>query len=650
MKIESQKKYILDTPQALITLNNLLEAYITKYPVQLPLRINNSSSTENIINFLLIQDYLLEYYQSNYISNHINLLYIEEFQELNNKLEFFFKIENSTIVPNLDLIVQNHITDTHKIEHIICTLPLQTKIQILKRVQTQYQYINGSLFIGYLILDLQPAINNDICEFEHNPIQTITLDGIYIDYQNSTKSPQHLTYYLHIISTNKHIQNTELQNSLFYLASRIPHFIDIQSSYWKQFHQVSQISTNQLLLELIKVIPNFLYQTLINTPEGFNEIKHEIKMALSRYIFKQQLVCQDLLFSMLQQTSFSSKNKTKILQLSNQSKVQSYKYRLLHIFLVVSNLQVNQSYKDVIELFLEQQEVSNHGAKRFAKLCEYILQATKLNTSFRNINSDNPTDTIQIIKSQILESALNMINFQTDLSKLSTTQQERFTQILNPLSYFVNSTEPENIKKIIIAHINTFPESIKIYSSTQSQEFNIQVIQNFLKPIHYQDSNIQTETVFDLNEVLHVGHKPTLTCTNYINGSQKEELLALSLLNDRILVQSKHNNTVYARAIIKLIKSKSLDNTYGIILDNYYGEDKYFYHIFELLKLKSKRDNFKLLLPMNINNSQSQYVLKELISTIPFYRHTSDYNLDFSSSFGTSQSDIISNALIEVVT
>ena len=270
MKIESQKKYILDTPQALITLNNLLEAYITKYPVQLPLRINNSSSTENIINFLLIQDYLLEYYQSNYISNHINLLYIEEFQELNNKLEFFFKIENSTIVPNLDLIVQNHITDTHKIEHIICTLPLQTKIQILKRVQTQYQYINGSLFIGYLILDLQPAINNDICEFEHNPIQTITLDGIYIDYQNSTKSPQHLTYYLHIIPTNKHIQNTELQNSLFYLASRIPHFIDIQSSYWKQFHQVSQISTNQLLLELIKVIPNFLYQTLINTPEGFN--------------------------------------------------------------------------------------------------------------------------------------------------------------------------------------------------------------------------------------------------------------------------------------------------------------------------------------------------------------------------------------------
>ena len=649
MKVELNQQQTLDTLQTLIELNNILKIYLIQFPINFPLNINNSSPNQEILNFLMIQSHMIEFFQKQHPIKDCDLHSTDTFSIIKGNLKYFFKIENKKLIPNLDLLVQNHITNTQKVENIICNLPLYTKLQILEIIQKQYNYVNGSIFIGYLILDLQPAINHQLCDVPYNPIQTITLDGIYIDYQNSTKSPLHLKYYLHIISTNKHIQNKELQNSLFYLASKVPHFIEIYTGFWNQFHQVQQFNHDQLLLDLLKEIPSFLYNIMINTPKGFNEIKQDVEIVLNQHVFAKQLICQDLFANMLKQSSFSSEHKSKILQLTNQSRVKKYKYKLLNILLIVSHFQFNQSYKNIIELFLDNQEVSNHGAKKFAKLCEHILHATKINTVFTEISSQNPSEIIKIIKSQILQSALVMINSDKDLNSFAQEDQEKITQIIDPLSYLINITNTEYIKKILIAHITNTPQSIKVKSSIQSQEFNTQVIQNFLQPCRIQDENIVTETVFDLSQILQIGNQPVLTCINYINGSQKEELIALSFLNDRIVIQSKSNNIVYARAIMKLIKSQVSQSTYGIILDNYYGEDKYLINMIELLKVKTQRDNFNLLLPLKVNNIKTQDILKKFISTIKVYRYTTEYNLDFSSTFSTNQSDILSNTLIEVI-
>jgi len=638
-----------NTTNKIQELKNLLENCLINFPVTLPFKINNYTSVESILNFLSIQSNLIKFYKDHNLIDTPILTSQTTTIILNSKLKYFFKIKNSTLLPNLDQIVQNHTLDTHKIQQVICNLSLETKITILNLIKKEYCFINGSLFTGLLLLDIQSAINTDLYNFEHNPIETITLDGIYIDYQNIINSTQNLKYYLDIIVTGKKIENQYLQNSIFYLISQLHNFINVNSSFWRQFHQLEISDENQLGINLIKSIPGFLYNLFLKTPEGFNQIKNNIQRLLNTYVLENQLVYQDLLIQILQNTDLNSEKKSKILQFTNQSKIKRHKYRLLNIFLLISYLQINTNYHHAVNLFLEKQDLTNNGAEKFAKLSKEILNGSRITESSPIIQALTPLEIIEDIKSDTFKKTLNLINLDETLENIEQEKKDKISEIIAPLSYLIQENNIESIKQIILSHMLSMPEVIKVHSSFESQYFDRRIITQFLNPIYHHSQNSSIYTCFHLTEVFHTGHFPEVTCINHVNGSHKEELLALALLNDRVLVQARYNKRIKARAIMKLIKSKSRADNYGILLDNFYGSPDYILKIYELIKFKAKKDGFSLLLPTKVNNDFNQKTLEELISHITFYRSTHEYSLDFTSNFSGNQTDITSKALIEIL-
>ena len=114
-----------NTQEKILNLNKLLEDCLANFPISLPLTIDNSTPPESIINFLSIHSILIKYYSENSIDQ-INISpFITEPLFLSSKLKFFFKRHNETFIPDLDLIIQNNVSDTNKLQQIIYNLHSQ---------------------------------------------------------------------------------------------------------------------------------------------------------------------------------------------------------------------------------------------------------------------------------------------------------------------------------------------------------------------------------------------------------------------------------------------------------------------------------------------------------------------------------------------
>jgi len=627
--------------------NSFLEEILSRYPVKLPFRPNNSINIIEVLNFLKIQQELKQFFQdTSAFDFEFNAAFSLRFHS--SHMKDFLCFKNNSLTLNLDLLVQNHITDTSLIERIIYNLPNEIKISVFEVIHQNYSFLNGSLFTGYLLLDLQNNIQNGMTNFANNPIQTITVDGIFMDYQNICRSTTNLKYYLDIIRTKKSILNPSLQNAIFLLISSIPNFEDIQTSYRTQFNQLNQQDPNTLIQELICHIPGFLITLFQQTPLGFNNFKQKVKKSLNTNVLNQKLVWHNLLLKMLQNTNLTSESKSRIIQLCNFKKISNHKYRLFNILMAISSIQTNTQYTNIIEEFLKIQTNSNNGAQKFAQLCKQITLLTKFKSEITPHQYETASDLISSIQQDIIRQSLTIIGLDFLEERFQGDLKSRLEEIIDPISHITTLSNIRDLQKIILAHVLKTPRVIKMEASSISESIPETTIQNFLTPITYTSDTLVTQSTFDLKQILFMGHYPELTCLNHVNGDQKDELIAMALCNDRMLIQCRNHNSIIARAILRLLKSHADHNMYGILMDNFYGSETGIFHIFTALKIKAETYNFKLLLPHSVNTEGNNIILQNLISRQETIASRNDFDTNVSNPFSQNQSAVTSTHLIEV--
>jgi len=626
-------------------LNSCLDVLLSNYPTTVPLVLNTPLDLRQIINFFTIQDALLQKAST----LQIDLQTLTSHEVNCPRIQSFIKFSGNDFFYNLDLFVLNNISNTNEIETILLNLPLQVKHKILDTIQKHYCYIVNSLFTGLLILDLQSSINSQTYEFTFNPVKQITADGIFIDYQNATQSSVHLKYYIDILMTGKKIMNNDLQNHLFFLMQHVPSLIDIHQRPFCNLHNLNSLNTETLVQEITKQIPGFLHILFNKTPNGFNDLKEIIKITFNEKILKNQLIWQAIITSQLSFTSFSTEHKNLIIQYCNKSKLKKHTYRIFNVILLLSLIQNSQNYVEILKAFLDNQNPTNYGAEKFAKLCKQILLASQLETANQDVDLTSPNEIIRSLQYEIIQKALKTLDLE-GISQSRTFNEENTVSIIEPISYLTQEIPTEHLKTIVLGHVLNIPRAIKIYKTSQTVNTDRETIKRFLNPITIENSQQTTTlTTFDLDQVMRCGHYPELTCLNYINGSQREELIALALLNDRLLVQSITDSRVTARAILRLLQSKSDFSKHGILIDNMYGNIEGLRYILDLAWQKSVRDNFQLLIPHNTNRTQTTAKISNLLLDVTTFRSTQDYNIEVSQQFSSNQSDNTSSTLIEII-
>ena len=530
----------------------------------------------------------------------------------NSELCEFISLSNNTIHPNLNHLATSNELDIQQLKDSLLLLSGRTKLLLLETINEYYYYCVGNQFSGILMLDLQLELQNTHLN-NFNPIKQITHSEVVFDEQKVIQNIYALKYYFDIISVGIKNDNPQSEKIIFNLADYFPNFLNPFNSYWQELstHKPRQISPSELTQCLAQNAPSFFYTLFIETAPELNNLKQAVVNILNKEIFEDPILEQKLQIDILNALVTPDENKSKIQELFKLSKLQKHKNRKLTLIIFLSLCITNNYFKTILEQFLESQETSNNGAKRLYQLAKKSISLAQLTSQPIDLKASSPQSIIENITGQIVSNILSTLNI-NELEqgiKESKFASHKLCEIIEPLSHLIKPTNKEIIQDILIHHIMQTPLEIKKVQSITNKTLEPQTQQEFLENLSIKTATHTTFETNNIKTILNIGQTPQITCFNYINGTHKNELLGLILLNDRKVVICNQGQEIVGRAVIKILRTISHTN-YALVIDNIYGNFDSIQEIIKLAELKATYLGFQLCLPKTHYYPETQRALQ----------------------------------------